>query len=48
LRSTIRQIAEAHPELGRHLSASVSTGLYCSYSPADDTAWHVDGAAVSG
>jgi hypothetical protein len=42
LRSTIRQFADAHPELGRHLQASVNTGLYCSYTPPDDTTWHVE------
>ena len=44
LRSTMRQLADAHPELGRHLRASVSTGLYCSYTPPDDTTWHVERA----
>jgi hypothetical protein len=42
LRSTIRHLADAHPELGRHLLASVTTGLYCSYTPPDDTTWHVE------
>ena len=44
LRSTIRQLADTHPELGRHLQASVTTGLYCSYTPPDDTTWHVERA----
>ena len=47
LRGTIRQLADAHPELGRHLRASVSTGLYCSYTPPDDTTWHIERAASS-
>jgi hypothetical protein len=42
LRATLRQLADAHPELGRHLQASVSTGLYCSYTPPDDTTWLVE------
>jgi predicted ATPase len=42
LRSTLRQLAEAHPELGRHLRASVTTGLYCNYTPTDDTTWRVE------
>ena len=42
LRSTIRQFADAHPELGRHLQASVNTGLYCSYTPPDDTTWRIE------
>jgi predicted ATPase/propanediol dehydratase small subunit len=41
LRTTMRQLADAHPELGRHLQASINTGLYCSYTPPDDTTWHV-------
>jgi hypothetical protein len=45
LRGTIRMLADAHPELGRHLLASVNTGLYCSYTPPDDTIWHVERAA---
>ena len=44
LRSTMRQLADAHPELGRHLRASLRTGLYCSYTPPDDTTWHVERA----
>ena len=47
LRGTMRQLADAHPELGRHLRASVTTGLYCSYTPPDDTTWHVERAASS-
>jgi hypothetical protein len=42
LRSTLRQLSDAHPELGRHLRASVTTGLYCSYAPPDDTTWRVE------
>jgi hypothetical protein len=44
LRSTIRQLADAYPDLGRHLQASVNTGLYCSYTPPDDTTWHIERA----
>ncbi len=47
LRSTIRQLADAHPELGRHLQASVNTGLYCSYTPPDDTIWLIERASSS-
>ena len=47
LRSTIRQFADAHPELGRHLRASVNTGLYCSYTPPDDTTWHIERGSSS-
>jgi hypothetical protein len=47
LRSTMRQLADAHPELGRHLRASITTGLYCSYTPPDDTIWRVERASSS-
>ncbi len=30
---------EVHPELGRHLDASVSTGVYCRYRPEHPTGW---------
>ena len=45
LRGTMRQLADTHPDLGRHLRASVNTGLYCSYTPPDDTTWHVERSA---
>lgn len=43
IRSTIRRIEQLHPELGRHLRASVVTGLYCSYRPEQPTTWAVSG-----
>jgi predicted ATPase len=43
IRSTIRRIEQLHPELGRHLRASVVTGLYCSYRPEQPTTWAVNG-----
>ncbi len=39
LRSTIKRVGDHHPELGRHLTASVSTGLYCSYRPERPITW---------
>jgi hypothetical protein len=39
LRTTIKRLASAHPELGRHLAASVRTGIYCSYQPEHPTGW---------
>ncbi|MET0143309.1 MAG: hypothetical protein ABW328_00760 [Ilumatobacteraceae bacterium] len=47
LRSAIRTFADAHPELGRHLRASVNTGLYCSYTPPDDTTWRIERGSSS-
>jgi hypothetical protein len=31
--SALRRIAEHHPELAAHLTATVHTGRYCSYRP---------------
>jgi pimeloyl-ACP methyl ester carboxylesterase len=31
IRDSIARIQEVHPELGRHLDASVTTGTYCAY-----------------
>jgi hypothetical protein len=42
VRSTIRRIAVAHPELGRHLTASITTGTYCSYRPERPVPWRVE------
>lgn len=45
LRASIRRIAALHPELGRHLQASVRTGALCRYAPEKPLAWEVvDGA----
>jgi hypothetical protein len=43
LRSTIRRIGREHPDLGRHLEASVRTGVYCSYRPERPTSWVTSG-----
>ena len=39
LRSTIRRLGTAHPDLGRHLEASVMTGTYCVYRPEHPVVW---------
>ncbi|MBA3652779.1 MAG: AAA family ATPase [Actinobacteria bacterium] len=41
LRDAIDKIGSQHPELGRHLRASVRTGTFCSYTPPSPTSWHV-------
>ena len=41
VRSTIRRLATEHPELGRHLEASITTGTYCSYRPEHPVAWEL-------
>lgn len=39
VRDAIGRIETAHPELGRHLRASVRTGVYCVYAPETPTTW---------
>ncbi len=39
IRSAIRKIAAAHPQLGRHLENTVQTGTYCSYTPEAPVGW---------
>lgn len=41
IRSTLQCIERAHPELGAHLRASVTTGMSCSYAPTEPTRWRL-------
>ena len=41
LRHAMRRIARAHPRLGRHLAASIRTGMFCSYEPERAIVWSV-------
>ena len=41
IRHAIARIADAHPELGRHLRASVHTGTWCSYTPEMHVDWQL-------
>jgi hypothetical protein len=40
IRSAISRVADVHPELGRHLRASVRTGTWCTYIPENRVDWH--------
>jgi tetratricopeptide (TPR) repeat protein len=40
IRDAIRRIEAVHPQLGRHLSHAVRTGVFCSYQPESPVAWH--------
>jgi pimeloyl-ACP methyl ester carboxylesterase len=42
IRDAIGRIERAHPALGRHLQASIRTGVFCSYAPERDVRWTVD------
>ena len=39
VRDAIRRIADSNPALGRHLEASISTGVFCAYRPERTTEW---------
>jgi hypothetical protein len=39
IRHAIARIADAHPELGRHLLVSVRTGTWCGYAPERSVDW---------
>ena len=39
IRNAIQKIEKAHPVLGKHLSASVRTGIFCSYVPEKPVKW---------
>jgi hypothetical protein len=41
VRSTVRRLGEEHPDLGRHLTASITTGTYCAYRPEHAVRWSV-------
>lgn len=41
IRSAIRKLGAAHPELGRHFENAIKTGTYCSYRPERPVAWQV-------
>jgi hypothetical protein len=35
----VKRIAAVHPDLGRHLDASIRTGAFCTYDPEQRTTW---------
>jgi hypothetical protein len=41
IRSGVKKIAKAHPQLGRHLENAVHTGTFCLYQPERPVDWHV-------
>jgi hypothetical protein len=41
VRRDLGRVARAHPRLGRHLAASIRTGVFCSYEPERDIVWSV-------
>jgi TolB-like protein/tetratricopeptide (TPR) repeat protein len=47
LRYAQRKVVAAHPALGRHLVASVRTGVFCVYQPEMPVAWSFDEPAIA-
>ncbi|MEU7818882.1 hypothetical protein AB0B41_41725, partial [Pseudonocardia sp. NPDC049154] len=41
VRAAVDRVAAVHPELGRHLRASVHTGTFCRYEPERAVAWRL-------
>ncbi|MFD0078102.1 ATP-binding protein [Streptomyces sp. NPDC127166] len=41
IRDAMRRIEREHPDLGRHLSASVTTGRACAYHPGQPVHWQL-------
>ena len=41
IRDALRRIEEVHPGLGRHLTRSVRTGVFCAYDPAEPVSWRL-------
>jgi TolB-like protein/tetratricopeptide (TPR) repeat protein len=41
IRSAIKKIRAAHPQLGQHFSNSIQTGNFCVYSPETATPWEL-------
>ena len=39
IRSAIKKVSAAHPQLGQHLSNSIRTGHFCVYAPESPTPW---------
>ena len=37
--TSLKRIDSGHPPLGRHLRASLRTGVFCSYEPPEPVAW---------
>jgi len=41
IRTAIQKIEKENPDLGKHLSLSIKTGIFCSYSPEKAINWSV-------
>jgi len=41
IRDTLRKLDSRHPELAKHLRATISTGTTCGYTPESRLSWHL-------
>ncbi|MEU6539544.1 AAA family ATPase [Streptomyces sp. NPDC047000] len=41
IRTAVRRVADAHPDLGRHLTTALSTGTLCVYRPETPPDWRL-------
>jgi hypothetical protein len=41
IREAVARVQQQHPEAGRHLRASVHTGVFCRYEPEHAVRWHL-------
>ena len=41
IRTAIQKIEKENPDLGKHLSLSIKTGIFCSYNPEKAINWYV-------
>lgn len=41
IRAALRRVADAHPQAGRHLEHSITTGTYCRYEPEQPVDWNL-------
>jgi TolB-like protein len=39
IRNSIKKITSVHPSLGKHLSNSIKTGIFCCYRPEKNISW---------
>lgn len=42
IRNAIQKIEKENPELGKHLSLSIKTGIFCSYNPEKPIQWIIN------
>jgi TolB-like protein len=42
IRNAIQKIEKENPDLAKHLTVSIKTGIFCSYNPEKPTRWTID------